>query len=119
MVAIAREHFPRWYPWVLLGLRTGLRLGEQIALQWGDVDWLGRFVHVQRNLVRGVVTSPKSHQQRRVDLAAQLCAALLEWRRDQRTGWLKKGRTYRLGYSRPVRGPRSRSGTSGTCSRAC
>jgi integrase len=78
LVAIAREHFPRWHPWILLALRTGLRLGEQIALQWGDVDWLGRFVHVQRNLVRGVLTSPKSHPQRRVDLSSQLSAALLE-----------------------------------------
>ncbi len=92
LVAIAREHFPQWHPWVLLALRTGLRLGEQIALQWGDVDWLGRFVLVQRNRVRGVLTSPKSHQQRRVDLSAQLSAALLEWRRYQRARWLKKGK---------------------------
>jgi hypothetical protein len=33
LVAIARERFPRWHPWVLLALRTGLRVGEQIALQ--------------------------------------------------------------------------------------
>ena len=104
LVAIARAHFPRWHPWVLLALRTGLRLGEQIALQWGDVDWLGRFVVVQRNLVRGVFTSPKSHQRRRVDLSAQLSAALLEWRRYQRERWLKKGNDCRRGCSRRCEG---------------
>jgi integrase len=31
LVAITGEHFPRWHPWILLTLRTGLRLGEQIA----------------------------------------------------------------------------------------
>lgn len=91
LVAIARAHFPRWHPWILLALRTGLRLGEQIALQWDDIDWHGRFILVHRNLVRGVLTSTKSHQRRRVDMSAQLEATLLEWRRQQRARWLKKG----------------------------
>jgi integrase len=90
LVSIARE-LPAMAS-VLLALRTGLRLGEQIALQWGDVDWKGRFVLVQRNLVRGVLTSPKSHRRRRVDLSTQLSTALLDWRRRQRARWLKKGR---------------------------
>ena len=44
-----------------------------------------------RNIVRGVVTSPKSHQQRRVDITPQLATALLAWRRVQRARWMKKG----------------------------
>jgi integrase len=50
-------------------------------------------VSVQRNIVRGVQTSPKSHQRRRVDLSPQLTTALVQWRRVQRTRWLKKGKT--------------------------
>ena len=92
LVAVAREHFPRWHPWLLLALRTGLRLGEQLGLQWGDVDWNGRFITVQRNLVRGVLTSPKSHQRRRVDMSTQLTEAMLAWRREQRARWLEKGK---------------------------
>jgi integrase len=91
LVAIAERHFPRWYPWVLCALRTGLRLGELLALQWSDCDWNGRFLIVQRNIVRGVLTSPKSHQRRRVDMTPQLQVALLAWRRVQRKRWLKKG----------------------------
>src|SRR5687768_17109801 len=73
-------------------MRTGLRLGEQIGLQWGDIDWNGQFLVVQRNIVRGVVTTPKSHQCRRVDLSAQLIGALLASRRVQQARWLKKGK---------------------------
>jgi integrase len=80
LVATARHHFPRWHAWMLLTLRTGLRLGEQMALQWTDIDWNGQFLVVQRNLVRGVLTTPKSHQCRRVDMSAQLTIALREWR---------------------------------------
>jgi integrase len=91
LVATAQTHFPRWHPWVLLALRTGLRLGEQIALQWGDVDWNGRFVLVQRNSVRGVLTSPKSHRRPRVDLSSQLVSTLLDWRRLQQARSMEKG----------------------------
>jgi integrase len=53
-----------------------LRLGEFLALQWGDLDLSGRFLEVQRNLVAGRVTTPKSTKRRRVDLSAQLTEAL-------------------------------------------
>jgi integrase len=37
------------------------------------------------------VTTPKNHQQRRVDMSPQLRAALRLWRRHQRAVWLKRG----------------------------
>jgi integrase len=81
LVATAERHFGRWYPWVLCALRTGMRLGELIALQWGDIDWNERFITVQRNIVKGTLTTPKSHQRRRVDMTPQLAESLLAWRR--------------------------------------
>jgi integrase len=87
----AREYFPDWYPWVLCGLRTGLRAGELLALQWCDINWRSRFVQVQRNLVRGKETTPKNHQVRRVDLSPQLRAVLRLWRRQTHAEWLKHG----------------------------
>ena len=33
-----KEHFLRWYPFFLTALETGMRLGELIALQQGDLD---------------------------------------------------------------------------------
>ena len=90
--AIARARFPDWHPWVLCGLRTGMRAGELLALQWGDFNWRRGFVQVQRNLVRGHLTTPKNHQRRRVDLSQQLQPVLRLWRRQQRAAWLKVGR---------------------------
>ena len=92
LVSVARAHFPRWHPWILCALRTGLRLGELLALQWGDIDWQGRFLIVRRNIVGGLETSPKSHQRRRVDMSAQLYDTLLAWHRLQRKRWIKKGK---------------------------
>jgi integrase len=91
LVDTAREYFAEWYPWVLCALRTGLRAGELLALQWGDIDWRGRFVQVQRNLVRGKLTTPKNHQVRRVDLSPQLRAVLRLWRRQKHAEWFNHG----------------------------
>jgi integrase len=91
LVATAAQYFPRWRSWVLCALRTGMRLGELLALQWDDIDWNGRFILVQRNLVRGVLRSPKSHRGRKVDISAQLHTALMQWRRTLQSKWLKKG----------------------------
>jgi integrase len=62
-----------------------------LALQWGDIDWRGGFIHLERSLVRGLVTTPKNHQRRRIDMSRQLRATLRLWRRHQSLTWLKKG----------------------------
>lgn len=58
--ATARRHAPKYYPLFLCVARTGLRLGELLALQWGALDFQGRFLLVQRNYTHGKVTTPKS-----------------------------------------------------------
>jgi len=56
----ANEHFPGHYPLFLLLVRTGLRIGEALALRWGDVDFNGRFIEVKRSVVRGRISTPKN-----------------------------------------------------------
>jgi integrase len=56
--------------------RTGMRLGEALALQWGDIDFRGRFIEVRRNYVRGRVTRPKNGKSRRVDMSQHLTDVL-------------------------------------------
>lgn len=75
-------------------LRTGLRLGELLGLQWADVDFHGRFIEVRRNLVAGRLTTPKSGKARRVDMSQQLSETLkglLTTRKAEvlRNGWGK------------------------------
>ena len=85
----ARTQRPHRYPLFLTALRTGMRLGELLALEWDDVqfgedeDDRNRFILVRRNYVRGSFVSPKSGKERRVDLTRELRRVLLD-RRDQR-----------------------------------
>jgi integrase len=40
----------RWRPFFTIALDTGLRRGELIGLQWGDVDLLERILYVRRSI---------------------------------------------------------------------
>jgi len=71
-----KDKAPRYYPLFLCAVRTGLRMGELLALQWGDLDYHGRFIQVQRNYTHWKVTTPKSGESRRVDMSLELAQAL-------------------------------------------
>ena len=77
LLAVADEFFPGWYTFLLCAVRTGMRQGELLGLHWSDVDLSGGFLMVRRNLVRGVLTTPKTRKgRRRVDLSRQLVDSL-------------------------------------------
>lgn len=90
----AHQHFPRSVPFFLTLARTGLRLGEALALQWGDIDWHGRFLEVRRTFCHRSrqMQTPKSGKSRRVDMSQQLTttlkALLVERKKETlRNGW--------------------------------
>jgi integrase len=92
LLAALQEHFPAYYPIFLTLARTGIRLGEGLALKWEDVDWHGGFIEIRRNFRKGRISTPKSHKQRRVDMSTQLAdtlTALLETRKGEawQRGW--------------------------------
>jgi integrase len=86
-----QTHFPAHHPFVLTLARTGMRLGEALAVQWGDIDFEGRFIEVRRNLVSGRIETPKSGKSRRVDMSLQLAATLREHLHRRKEETLKKG----------------------------
>lgn len=71
-----QSHAPRYHAFFLCAVRTGMRLGELIALQWGDIDFHGRFIEVQRNCALGRIGTPKSGESRRVDMSLELTHSL-------------------------------------------
>jgi integrase len=71
-----QDHAPRYDTFVLLLARTGMRIGEAIALKWDDIDFEGRFIHDKRSLVRGLISLPKSGKTRSVAMSLQLMEAL-------------------------------------------
>ena len=68
------------YVIVLLGGEAGLRCGEMMALEWGDIDLRKRQLCVQRSDWKGHVTVPKGGRLRYVPLTVRLTAALREHR---------------------------------------
>jgi len=65
-----------WQSMILLGLKTGLRQGELLALRWEDVDLVAGKLRVARSVTRGVVTTPKSGKGREVPLSDAAVRAL-------------------------------------------
>jgi integrase len=82
----AKEVCSDYYALFLAALRTGLRRGELVALQWGDIQFgsgeqdPNRYILVRHNYVNREFTTPKSKKSRRIDLSRQLRALLLELR---------------------------------------
>lgn len=101
----------------MTALRTGMRQGELIGLQRGDVDWNGKFVEVRRTNYNGDVSSPKSGKPRRVDISDGLAVALTDHRRVIAAEALKTGARCRIGYSRARRALRWKPPGSGSGSR--
>jgi integrase len=68
-----------WRLFVRFLAQTGLRIGEAIALRWGDVDLGTRRVKVRRRIYKGTVDVPKSrYGLRDVPISTQLAQEL--WR---------------------------------------
>jgi integrase len=74
--ATGSAKYSNWYPLLLCACRTGIRLGELIALKGIDIDFKGGFVHVQRNLSRGKISVTKNGKDRRVDMSGKLAEVL-------------------------------------------
>lgn len=86
-----KKHFARYYPLALTLARTGMRLGEALALQWGDIDFRGRFITVRRSLTANEVSSTKTSRIRRVDMSDQLVVALQAMKKQRRVEKIEAG----------------------------
>jgi len=67
---------PRYYPIFLCAARTGLRMGELLALRWEDLDFHNRIIQVNRNYTHWTLTTPKSGENRKVDMSLELAQTL-------------------------------------------
>lgn len=73
-----RKESPQYYPLMLCAFRTGMRLGEILALAWEDVDLNRNIIEVRRSFSGGYFSTPKSHKVRFVDMSEQLKEVLQE-----------------------------------------
>jgi len=70
---------PKFRPLFMTAVMTGLRRGELLGLQWGDIDWNAGLLHVRRSLYKGTFVTPKSSRSRRaVTMSPELARCLKE-----------------------------------------
>ena len=75
---------PAHYPLFFTAVCTGVRLGELLALQWGDLDETAHRLHVRRTAYQGAFYVPKTKRSRRaIDVGDQWLGVLSRWRREQ------------------------------------
>ena len=91
MLETAAARFPIFYPFLLAALRTGMRLGELLALEWRDLDFDTRVIHVRRARVAGRMTTTKNKTRRRVDMSLKLAEELRRLRTARKREALKAG----------------------------
>src|SRR5206468_410167 len=72
-------------------VRTGLRLGEALALQWDDLDFTAREIRVARSFSKHRLETPKSGHGRTVDMSKQLAATLKDLHAARAAETLKGG----------------------------
>jgi integrase len=90
LAAAKREKYAHYYPLFLCAARTGIREGELVSLKGIDVDFKGRFIHVERNLSRGKISVTKNGKDRPVDMSTQLAGVLTEMLSKRRANALRR-----------------------------
>lgn len=68
----ARTHEPDIYEMILFALRTGVRVGELLVIDWSDINFSNRTVMIRRSIFKGIIGSPKSNKIRQVPLAEDI-----------------------------------------------
>lgn len=90
LLTTIQTHRPTYYPLFLTLARTGMRIGEALALQWGDIDWHSQTIHVQCSYSGRSVGTPKNGRTRRVDMSTQLTEVLRQVLTQRRTETLQR-----------------------------
>jgi len=78
LIALAREHEPRFAPALVLAFSTGCRKGEILGLKWQDIDFERRTLAIRRAITMRQVTTPKSGRGRIVAMTETLAHELFD-----------------------------------------
>ena len=67
---------PDYYAFFTTAFRTGMRLGELLGLEWGDIDFGNRRILLARSHSEGHTTTPKSGKSRIIPISPALVDVL-------------------------------------------
>ncbi|MBV5341774.1 MAG: site-specific integrase [Deltaproteobacteria bacterium] len=91
LLATFLEHKPEHYPLALMLARTGMRIGEAIALKWDDIDFDKAMITVKRAKSRTIIDTPKSGKSRNIDMSNQLSVVLKKRYSEAKSEWVFPG----------------------------
>jgi integrase len=91
LLETCKRHFKKDHLFFLMAARTGMRLGELLALEWDDIDFNSRYIWIKRSYRRDRFTKPKNNQTRKTDMSDQLVQALQAYLTVQKKEALKQG----------------------------
>ena len=92
------EGFQAFYALFMVLVHTGTRIGEALALEWGDVQFgeneqdPNRYIIVRRNFTHGQYATVKSGRERRVNMSTALRRVLMEFQDRQMLAAFAQGR---------------------------
>ena len=82
----AKIHQHPWYPIWAFAVLTGMRSGELMALEWGDIDDENGIIRVAKSFNKrlNATKCPKNGTWRNVDISSQLAKLIAELKRERR-----------------------------------
>jgi len=63
---------------IFFALKTGVRFGELIALDWNDIDFQEKQITIRRSIVRGIMGTTKSNKIRYIPLISSVSDMLIK-----------------------------------------
>jgi len=92
-----------FYEMVLFTLRTGVRVGELMALRWEDIDFDRQNITIRRSIVNGIIGSPKSNKSRQIPLSDDIFSVLKNKKRNLKDSNIWKMETSRFSLNRKLK----------------
>lgn len=71
-----KKYRPRLYPLFFLLFRSGLRLGEALALDLDDINLKSGYIVVRKTFKKGVISKTKTGKSRQVDMSDDLLSVI-------------------------------------------
>ena len=70
---------------LFVAIHTGMRIGELLALEWSDIDFKQKQISINKQVLRNVVTAPKTYTSSRIiDVPDSVINMLMELKKEKK-----------------------------------
>lgn len=82
---LAKDLTPLYYTFFATAVFTGMRRGELLGLEWGDIDFKKAKIKVNKQIYKGIKQATKTGKERMVDIPDNLLEILKEYKKSCKT----------------------------------